>query len=141
MVEEFVELVSETSEQSDLVGSMVEISRELTHFISTLIGFIGLGVLLFGIVYSLILLGQKAMGKRVVLGEVRLNLGHYLVLALEFLVAKDILESIFDPSFKTLLELFLIVVIRTVLTYFLNKELSEVKEEVKEELKEHRSKR
>ncbi|MBQ2600175.1 DUF1622 domain-containing protein [bacterium] len=28
----------------------------------------------------------------------RIKLGHYLVLALEFLVAKDILESIVNPS-------------------------------------------
>jgi len=65
--------------------------------------------------------------------KIRIKLWHYLVLALEFLVAKDILESIVDPNMNGLLMLWMIVVIRTVLSYFLNKEISEVKEDMKKD--------
>jgi uncharacterized membrane protein len=49
------------------------------------------------------------------------------------LVAKDILESIVDPNLNGLYMLGLIVVIRTVLSYFLNKEIAEVKEDMERE--------
>jgi len=65
--------------------------------------------------------------------KIRIKLGHYLVLSLEFLVAKDILESIVDPNMQGLLMLWLIVVIRTVLSYFMNKEIGEVKEEMEKD--------
>ena len=47
------------------------------------------------------------------------------------MVAKDILESIVNPTTQGLITLWAIVVIRTVLSYFLNKEIAEVKEEMK----------
>jgi len=71
---------------------------------------------------------------------VRIKLWHYLVLSLEFLVAKDILESIVNPTTEWLITLWAIVLIRTVLSYFLNKEILEVKEEIKyyeEKVKAH----
>ncbi|MDD4351436.1 MAG: DUF1622 domain-containing protein [Candidatus Gracilibacteria bacterium] len=133
MTEELFTMAANESEHSLFLETLVSNSQEFAHLLSTLIGYIGLGVMIFGILYSLLLLAKEAFGKKVVMGEVRLSLGHYLVLALEFLVAKDILESIFDPNLTTLLELLLIVIIRTILTYFLNKELKEVKQEIKEE--------
>ena len=71
---------------------------------------------------------------------VRIKFWHYLVLSLEFLVAKDILESIVNPTTEWLITLWAIVIIRTVLSYFLNKEIAEVKEEInyyEEKIKYH----
>ena len=71
---------------------------------------------------------------------VRIKFWHYLVLSLEFLVAKDILESIVNPTTEWLITLWAIVIIRTVLSYFLNKEIIEVKEEInyyEEKIKYH----
>ena len=71
---------------------------------------------------------------------IRIKLWHYLVLSLEFLVAKDILESIVNPTTEWLITLWAIVLIRTLLSYFLNKEIFEVKEEIKyyeEKIKAH----
>lgn len=65
--------------------------------------------------------------------KIRIKLWHYLVLSLEFLVAKDILESIVDPNMQGLLMLWLIVLIRTVLSYFMNKEIAEVKEDMEKD--------
>ena len=68
---------------------------------------------------------------KVPMWRIRVKLWHYLVLSLEFLVAKDILESIVNPSYQWLITLWAIVTIRTVLSYFTNKEIAEVKEEMK----------
>jgi uncharacterized membrane protein len=49
----------------------------------------------------------------------RLKLGHALSLALELLIGADILKSALDPSWTELGQLGAIVLIRTVLNYFL----------------------
>jgi len=57
---------------------------------------------------------------------VRYKLGSYLLLGLEFLVAADILETVFAPTLERIGILGGIVVIRTVLNFFLNKELERI---------------
>lgn len=52
-------------------------------------------------------------------------LGGYVLLSLEILIAADIIDSIVKPTFEDILRLAAIVAIRTVISYFLNKEISE----------------
>ncbi|MCM8819181.1 MAG: DUF1622 domain-containing protein [Candidatus Omnitrophica bacterium] len=54
---------------------------------------------------------------------VRIKLGSYLVLALEFFIASDIIKTIITPTWQGLGILGAIVVIRTILSYFLTKDL------------------
>lgn len=77
-----------------------------------------------------LLVYRRFIDNSIPMWKIRIKLWHYLVLALEFLVAKDILESIVNPQMNWLLMLWLIVTIRTVLSYFLNKEIAEVKEDM-----------
>ena len=55
--------------------------------------------------------------------RVRLTLGKYLALALEFQVGADILSTAIAPSYEQIGKLGAIVIIRTLLNYFLTKEL------------------
>ena len=57
--------------------------------------------------------------------QLRADFGTYLLLGLEFLIASDILKTVVDP---TLDELAILVVVRTVLSVFLNKEIKELAE-------------
>lgn len=50
-------------------------------------------------------------------------LGSYVLLSLEVLIAADIIQTIMDPSLNDVLILGGIVVIRTVISYFLGKEI------------------
>jgi len=59
--------------------------------------------------------------------EVRLKLGGYLILALEFFIASDIIRTIITPSWEGLGMLGAIVAIRTVLSYFLTGDIKNVK--------------
>lgn len=52
-------------------------------------------------------------------------LGSYVLLSLEILIAADIIESIINPTFQDILKLGLVVLIRTVISYFLNMEIKE----------------
>ncbi len=57
---------------------------------------------------------------------IRIKLGSYLVLALEFFIASDIIKTIITPTWEGLGVLGAIVVIRTVLSYFLTKDLKKI---------------
>lgn len=50
-------------------------------------------------------------------------LGAYILLGLEVLISADIIESILNPTTDDILRLAAIVLIRTVISYFLNKEM------------------
>ncbi len=65
--------------------------------------------------------------------RVRLVLGSYLVLGLEFQLAADILKTAIAPSFTEIGQLAAIAGIRTVLNYFLTKEIAGEKAELGED--------
>jgi uncharacterized membrane protein len=62
----------------------------------------------------------------------RMIFGGWLVVALEFQLAADIVSTIISPTAAHLIELGAIAVIRTFLNYFLGRELSEEKEVLRE---------
>jgi uncharacterized membrane protein len=57
------------------------------------------------------------------------DLGTYLLLGLEFLIAADILKTILEPGLMELGVLAGMVLLRTILSFFLNKELKETERE------------
>ena len=60
--------------------------------------------------------------------QLRADFGTYLLLGLEFLIASDILKTVVDPTLDELAILGGVVVVRTVLSVFLNKEIKELAE-------------
>jgi uncharacterized membrane protein len=59
---------------------------------------------------------------------VRLDLGRFLALGLEFQLAADILRTAITPSFTQLAQLAAIATIRTALNFFLGREIKEQRE-------------
>ena len=59
--------------------------------------------------------------------ELRLGLGSYILLSLEFMIVSDIINSALSKNLDDFLLLGLLVVIRTALSYFLGRDLDEVK--------------
>jgi uncharacterized membrane protein len=80
---------------------------------------IGIGAATTVLRYVLSLLGLRKYTN----SDLRLYLGHFLALGLEFQLASDILATAVAPTFEEVQLLAAIVVIRTVLNYFLQKEL------------------
>lgn len=62
---------------------------------------------------------------------IRLNLGQWLTLALEFELAADILRTAVAPSWNDIGQLAAIIIIRTVLNFFLQKEINKAEEKAK----------
>lgn len=65
--------------------------------------------------------------------RVRLGLGRYLTLGLEFQLASDVLSTAIAPTFKEIGKLAAIAAIRTALNYFLGKEIDHERAEVAQE--------
>ncbi|MBK8984043.1 MAG: DUF1622 domain-containing protein [Ignavibacteria bacterium] len=62
------------------------------------------------------------------LNFVKINFGYYLLLGLDFLIAADVVRTILENTMQDLMILGLSVVIRTLLSYFLGREINEDEE-------------
>jgi uncharacterized membrane protein len=87
---------------------------------------VGFGALATVAVYLLSLFGIRERSYT----EIRLFLGRYLALGLEFQLGSDILSTAVAPTIAEVKILAAIVVIRTVLNYFLSKEIEHEREGV-----------
>jgi len=58
--------------------------------------------------------------------DIRVSLGNYILLGLEFMIVSDIIHSFLQPDLMSLGQLGLLVVIRTMISFFLGKELEAV---------------
>ena len=65
--------------------------------------------------------------------RVRLTLGRFLALGLEFQLASDVLRTAIAPSFEELGKLAAVAAIRTALNYFLCREVAEERRQIAEE--------
>lgn len=65
--------------------------------------------------------------------ELRRSVGIYIILGLEFMIVADLIETIKGPrSYDSFIFLGSIVVIRTLISFFLGKEMKEAEDEEKE---------
>jgi uncharacterized membrane protein len=103
--------------------------------ISHIISYISIAIICYGAIIGLWkfvqneftrLQGRFTLTKIV---QIKLEVGRYLLLGLEFLIASDIIDTILNPSFQDLGILAGTVVIRTGLSFFLNKEIEDVKQD------------
>ena len=63
----------------------------------------------------------------------RSTLGIYIIVALDFLIISDIIHSVVKPEFNELINLGIIVVLRTSIGFFLGRELMELAHIAKED--------
>lgn len=70
---------------------------------------------------------------------VRLGLGRFLELGLEFQLASDVLRTAIAPSFREIGQLAAVAAIRTALNYFLGREIKEEREQLTREHKRART--
>ena len=105
---------------------------DILEHVSFAIGIVAIAVIVWGVLLGLFGFFKnefyrfKPRGKKTVaLHEVRHTVGSYLLLGLEFLIAADIIRTIVKPTLEELAILGGIVAIRTVISYFLGKEIGE----------------
>jgi uncharacterized membrane protein len=106
-------------EADSLLGSLLKTLILLANLIGGLV--IGVGLLRGVLAYVRNLI--DAHGGEVPKEAIRLSLGRSLSLALEFQLAADILGTALNPSLRDIETLGAIIVLRTVLNFFLGREL------------------
>ncbi len=108
----------------------MDIFHSIINSTSFVLNIFGALITIWGIVISLGMFLKKELFNRkeaIQLNEaIRIRLGSYLVLALEFFIAGDIVKTIITPTWESLGILGVIVIIRTILSYFLTKGLKKI---------------
>jgi uncharacterized membrane protein len=97
-------------------GDIVSVILEFTSVICIIIGF-GAAMVLMA--------KSKQMKSTPLHRRLKISFGGWLSLALEFQLASDIVLTTIAPSYQNLIMLGAVAVIRTLLTYFLNREIKE----------------
>lgn len=92
-------------------------------YIKEFIAAIGIIVITYGALRSIYFLFDGIMHQDLDINYIRLQFGDSVILGLEFMVGADIIGSLVEPDYYNLGLLAIIVLIRTVLSYFLNQEL------------------
>jgi uncharacterized membrane protein len=101
----------------------VQLLKQTAEIISIVIIGAGIAVSVYNLIKPL------RLPDITIYNKVRFVFSRYLVLALEFELAADILGTLISPSWDQLGRLAIIAAIRTFLNYFLQKEISTEKEE------------
>lgn len=105
--------------------------RDMVDLMVRLIEACGAVVIMIGAVVAIakfvVALGRRRINE---FSAVRLTLARFLVLGLEFQLAADVLRTAISPSFEEIGKLAAIATIRTVLNYFLNREIAQEQREI-----------
>ncbi|MFF8262570.1 DUF1622 domain-containing protein [Streptomyces virginiae] len=96
-------------------------------------------IIFAGAVWAFVQFTATGLRRRSLIGrfnQIRLSLGRFLVLGLEFQLAADVLRTAVAPSFTEIGQLAAIAAIRTVLNFFLTREIAQERAEIERDRKE-----
>ncbi|SNS76418.1 Uncharacterized membrane protein [Geodermatophilus saharensis] len=113
---------------------MEELLAEVVGVLVTVVEACGAVVIVVGAVWAFVrfvAVGLRRGGTSAFV-PVRLTLGRFLALGLEFQLASDVLRTAVAPSFRELGQLAAVAAIRTALNYFLSREIAEERRQVAE---------
>ena len=105
------------------------------EIITQFIDLTGVVILILGFVKMLIKYLRTELIKNLLhtpiflLQKIRCEVGIYILLALDFLIASDIIGTVKEVSQEELIELSIKILLRTGIGYFLGKEVKEIHEE------------
>ncbi|MDR0970296.1 MAG: DUF1622 domain-containing protein [Lentimicrobiaceae bacterium] len=99
----------------------------IIEYISQGIAFISIAIIVYGTILALArfaknMIKTDSFGIR----NIRASFGGYLLLGLELLIGADIIKTIVEPTYQELIILAGIVILRTILAIFLNKEIKDI---------------
>ena len=112
-------------EKLALVAGFLKLSLEAIAVCCVLIGLLKTAQLALGMYFRPRPSPHRPLSQKVALVLLRLRFGVWLAIALEFQLGADIVGTTVAPTFADLGKLGAIATVRTVLNYFLNKELVE----------------
>jgi uncharacterized membrane protein len=109
----------------DTINQAIEFLAHLADYVGIVVIFWGVVVGFVGFI-SLQLPSRKERDFLQATAKLRCKIGTYLLLGLEILIASDIAQTVIDPSYERVILLGAIVAIRTILSFFLSRELETI---------------
>lgn len=109
--------------------------KEILEYISLAIDIVGISILIIGAVkfsYRYVIYEYrqvKGLESLHMMRDTRIEVGSYILIALEILIVSDVIHSALGRTIDGLIELGLLVIIRTLIGYFLGREIKELKKE------------
>ncbi len=114
---------------------MIFLDNATLYLIRDSIALIGVVVIAAGALHAIYEFWQMARAGHIDPNYVRLQFGNSVILGLEFMVGADIIGSLIDPDYYSLGLLAIIVIVRTILSYFLSRELEALTPQQRRSLK------
>lgn len=97
------------------------------------VAFLGVLIILSGVLIALfryaMFLTKNTKTQGAEINNIRLSLGRVLILGLEFIVAADLISTTTAPDYYSIGIVAIVVAIRTVLSFSINRELMSLKKE------------
>ncbi len=113
--------------------------EHIVEIVATTIGYVGMAFITLGVILAIIQYVVSRFDNKYTTDHVRLTLGTYILIGLEFMVGQDIIETVLHTTMEQLYKLGLIVVIRTILDFFLSREMGHLKEHIAKHEKEYQN--
>lgn len=103
-------------------------------FVQHTVSVIGIAIIISGVIlalyqYLLNLFTGELLSQEKTINQIRLTLGRVLILGLEFIVAADLIGTTTTPDYYSVGMLAIIVLVRTVLSFSINRELMSIEKE------------
>ena len=114
---------------------------ELIEVLARIVDILGISVIFWGIGVGLVAFVSSQLPRNrrsdpfQATARIRCTVGSYMLLGLEILIGSDIAQTVIEPTYERVGVLGAIVVIRTILSFFLTRELEEI---MNQELQEQR---
>ena len=108
-----------------MLVQVIEVLARVVDLVGIGVIFWGVGVGLVGFV-SALLPRNKGTNLPQAISRIRCKVGTYTLLGLEILIASDIAKTVIEPTYDTVILLGAIVAIRSILSFFLSRELEAI---------------
>ena len=111
---------------------ILESIKYVLGIVSEIVSYIGVLILLYGFIKGLIQFIKNQTTRKnnedffTSIQNLRSKIGLYILLALDFLIAADIIDSVTHRNLDELIRLGIVIVIRIAIGYFLGKEIAEI---------------
>ena len=136
--------IAGTEPMTEMTGWIAPLVEVLEH-VAVVIDLIGVAIILYGFVVSLFafLAGEARRlrhgGSILACHKVRLELGAYILLGIEFMIASDIIHTVLSRELNDLIFVAALVAIRTAISFFLGRELAEARHDARDDAGESKA--
>ena len=105
------------------------------EFVARCVDLVGIAIVLYGFALAAGGLVTTELGRfngrfsEVRLQNVRIQLGGYILMGIEFMIASDIIQTVLSRELEDLIFVSALVIIRTAISFFLAREVKELSEQ------------